>query len=162
MSIVTIGAAGRLTVKEAWERYADLSLWPTWAPQISRVEASGDRLGFGVTGSLFGPFDVPVADFVIEAVDERAHRWSWTVRRWPITLKLDHALIKQGGGSATSLRIEGPLPVLVAYAPIARFALQRLVSMQPRPEVEADAVAAVYVDPKDARRRPSPTVRPDR
>ncbi|MGI8679537.1 MAG: SRPBCC family protein [Jatrophihabitans sp.] len=151
MSIVTVGAAGRLTVEEAWERYANIGLWSDWAPQLSRVEASGERLGFGVTGRLFGPFGAPVADFVVGAVDEDAHRWSWTVRRWPITLQLEHVVTKQGGGASTALRIEGPLPVIVGYAPIARFALQRLVSKQPRPTVKTEAVPAMYVDPDDDR-----------
>lgn len=149
MTILALSASGRLTPAQAWERYADISRWSEWAPQLSRVEASDDRLAYGVTGQLFGPMGVPVLDFVVASVDETARRWSWTVQRWPLTLRLEHAVTKKGGGSATSLRIDGPLPVVVAYAPIAQFALQRLVSKQPRPEV-CEKVPDIYVDPKDA------------
>lgn len=127
MAIVTLSAAGRITPDEVWERYADLSLWSQWAPQIRRVEATSERLEFGTTGRVYGPPGVRI-DFVVLGVDADARRWAWTVTRWPVTLRLEHAVTKRGGGSATSLRIEGPLPVVLAYAPIARFALQRLVS----------------------------------
>lgn len=130
MTIVTLNAAGRLTPDEAWERYADLTRWTEWAPQIKRVEATAERLAFGVTGKVYGPVGVNI-DFIVESVDERARRWSWTVRRWPVSLRLEHSVTKRGGGSATALRMDGPLPVLLSYAPIAQFALHRLVSKRP-------------------------------
>ncbi|SHF51244.1 Polyketide cyclase / dehydrase and lipid transport [Jatrophihabitans endophyticus] len=130
MAIVTVGAKGRVLPDEVWDRYRDISRWPEWAPQISRVDATDDHVAFGVTGTVVGPFGVSV-DFVIETVDEQARRWTWTVRRWPVTIRLEHAVTKRGGGSATSLRLDGPLPVVVAYAPLARLALQRLVSKDP-------------------------------
>jgi hypothetical protein len=141
VTIVTVSAKGRVLPDEAWERYLDISRWPEWAPQITRVDATADRLGFGVTGRVFGPLGVSV-DFVVESVDHGARRWTWTVQRWPVTVHLEHAVGKQGGGSSTSLRLDGPLPVVVAYAPLARLALQRLVSKNPpviaTPDRDAD------------------------
>lgn len=137
MTIVTVGAKGRVPPDEVWDRYADISRWTEWAPQLARVDATADHLGFGVTGKVFGPLGVR-ASFTVDSVDEAARRWSWTVRRFPITVRLEHAVHKQGGGSATSLRIDGPLPVVVAYAPVARLALQLLVSKDPPSQQTAD------------------------
>lgn len=147
MAIVTFSAAGRLTPDEVWERYADLSLWSQWAPQIRRVEATSERLEFGTTGRVYGPPGIRI-DFVVNGVDAAARRWSWTVTRWPITLHLEHAVTKQGGGAATSLRVEGPLPVVLAYAPIARIALQFLVSKREPVMHQAPAVEhELSIDP---------------
>ena len=84
------------------------------------------KLPAGTTGKVRGPLGVS-ADFVVDAVDEQARTWSWTVRRWPLTLRLTHAVRRRPGGSMTSLTVEGPLPVVALYAPLARFALGRLV-----------------------------------
>ena len=96
MAIVTLSAAGRRSPDDAWERYADISRWREWAPQITRVEASEDRLAYGVTGRVHGPLGVSV-DFVVDQVDERARRWSWAVRRWPVEVRMEHAVTKRGG-----------------------------------------------------------------
>lgn len=150
MTIVTLSAAGRISPDEVWERYADLSLWPQWAPQIRRVEATSDRLEFGTTGRVYGPPGVSIG-FVVNSVDTEARRWSWTVSRWAVTLHLEHAVTKQGGGSATSLRVEGPLPIVLAYAPIARIALQLLVSRKtPRMQQERACELAPSHDPDES------------
>lgn len=123
---MTLTATGRADPDTAWERYAIPANWPHWAPQITRVEASTERLQAGTTGRVHGPLGVS-ADFVVDAVDEPARTWSWTVRRWPLTLRLHHAVRSRPQGSMTSLTVEGPLPVVTLYAPLARFALGRLV-----------------------------------
>ena len=46
-------ARGPASVDEAWRRYAEIPLWPTWAPQISRVQASSDHLALGVRGTVY-------------------------------------------------------------------------------------------------------------
>lgn len=78
MTVVTVSAKGRIPPDEVWQRYAQLSRWTEWAPQLSRVDATDDTLAYGVTG-----------------------------------------------------RVYGPLPVVLSYAPIARVALQFLVSKSP-------------------------------
>lgn len=127
MTIMTLTATGRADPDTAWERYAVPATWPQWAPQITGVDASTERLQQGTTGRVHGPLGVS-ADFVVDAVDEPGRTWTWTVRRWPLTLRLTHGVRRRPGGSMTSLTVEGPLPVVVLYAPLARLALGRLVA----------------------------------
>ena len=126
MTVVTLHASGSADAETAWGRYLAPQGWPGWAPQITRVEASARRIAPGVTGRVFGPLWVSV-DFVVERVDENARTWTWRVHRGPITLRLHHAVAATDRGSMTSLGIEGPLPLVLGYAPLARFALGRLV-----------------------------------
>jgi hypothetical protein len=123
---VTLRASGRATVDTAWERYVDFSLWPTWSPQITGVETDAARIAPGVTGRVRGPLGVRV-DFEVEAVDELARTWSWTARFGLVRLWLWHEVTARDHGCATALRVRGPAPVVVGYAPLARFALGRLV-----------------------------------
>lgn len=127
MTTVTLSASGAADPAEAWERYARPARWTEWAPQISRVEYSEARLRAGAIGRVHGPLGVFV-DFEIDEVDEPRRRWSWTVRRGPLRLALEHSIFARPRGSRTSLRVDGPLPVVLAYAPIAQFALRRLVA----------------------------------
>ncbi|WP_375499340.1 SRPBCC family protein [uncultured Jatrophihabitans sp.] len=126
MTVVTLRASGSADPETAWGRYLEPQGWPGWAPQISRVEASATRIAPGVTGRVYGPLWVSV-DFVIERVDESAKTWTWRVRRGPVSSRLHHAVAPTDGGSRASLGIEGPLPLILGYAPLARFALSRLV-----------------------------------
>jgi hypothetical protein len=124
---VTFGARGDATPATAWERYAQIDQWAAWAPQITRVERDSERIAPGVVGRVVGPLGVS-ADFHVDEVDETARRWSWTVRRFVLTVRLQHGVLADGDGSRTWLTIDAPLPVVLAYAPIARFALRRLVA----------------------------------
>ncbi|WP_344344297.1 SRPBCC family protein [Agrococcus versicolor] len=117
----------------AWERYARPERWSSWARHIDRVDVDGDepRIRPGLTGHVAsGPLR---ARFRVDAVDEAARTWTWTVRVGPLRLRLAHEVVAatQIGtlqtGTLTRLVIAGPLPVTMAYAPIAAFALQRLV-----------------------------------
>ena len=126
MTVVTLRASGPAHAETAWARYVEPHRWPDWAPQITRVEASAEQIAPGVTGRVYGPLWVSV-DFVIERVDAGARTWTWRVHRGPVTLRLHHAVGATKKGSMTSLSIEGPLPIVLAYAPLARFALTRLV-----------------------------------
>lgn len=127
MTIVTLHAAGAASPAEAWERYAVPARWPEWAPQISAVSYDEERLVAGQGGRVHGPLGVSVG-FVVDEVDEAARRWSWQVHIGPLTLRLAHRVTAHPRGAGTSLRVEGPLPVVLGYAPLARFALGRLVA----------------------------------
>ena len=75
--------------------------------------------------------------FTVDAVDEQGKTWAWTVRlrvrdRDIVTLALAHGVLERGveadgKGSATWLRLQGAWPVVLGYAPIASYALRRLV-----------------------------------
>jgi hypothetical protein len=67
------------------------------------------------------------AAFAVDAVDHDRRTWAWRVRLGPIVLRLHHEVRADGGGSATRLTMDGPKVVLLAYAPLARLALRRLV-----------------------------------
>jgi polyketide cyclase/dehydrase/lipid transport protein len=127
---LTLHATGPAAPDEVWERYAVLGRWPSWAPQITGVDVAGPtdgRLRTGLRGRVRGPLGIAVP-FVVEDVDERARRWVWTVRAGPLRLRLVHWVAPApDGGSTTGLRLRGPAPVLAGYAPLASWALHRLV-----------------------------------
>lgn len=127
MGALTLQARGPLPVDVVWERYADPQRWPEWAPQIRRVDSVG-RLRPGLTGRVYS-YVPPGLAFRVTAVDARRRTWTWRVQAGPITLSLEHG-VREGahGGSLTWLRLHGPLPLLAVYAPIAKIALNRLVS----------------------------------
>ena len=126
MTLLTLSATGRAAPSSAWERYADIAQWPRWAPQISRVETDAVRIAPGVAGRVVavGGFSV---GFVVDDVDEDAQRWTWTVRRFHVAVRLEHAVRSHHRGCATSLTMDGAAPLLLGYAPIAQLALRRLV-----------------------------------
>ena len=127
---LTIGATGTASPEGAWDRYVHPALWATWSPQITSVDATDETLRPGTSGTLHGPCGVSVA-FTVLDVDHEKRRWSWEVEAVGITLTLHHSVqlsnAKKLGGSATTLVIDGPAPVVAGYAPVARFALGRLV-----------------------------------
>lgn len=131
MPVLTLHAHGVAEVTLAWERYADPALWSTWAPQIQQVETTMVRLAAGGTGTVRAgllPRPTVGIPFEVLAVDEKAMEWAWRARIGPIGLHLEHGVAAHPSGSATWLRVSGPLPVVLAYAPLARFALGRLVA----------------------------------
>ncbi|MBM7806661.1 hypothetical protein JOD57_002498 [Geodermatophilus bullaregiensis] len=127
MTVLTLHATGPEAPGEVWERYARPARWPTWAPQILGVQVPEPRLTAGLQGRVRGPVGLTLP-FVVESVDEAARRWSWTVSAGPVRLHLLHWVTEgPDGGSTTGLRITGPLPVVVGYAPLAQLAIGRLV-----------------------------------
>jgi len=106
-----------------WAAYADTSRWPSWAPQIQRVEPLGP-LEEGLRGRVDGPLFAR-ARFEVTRVDEAARRWSWRVAIGPAHLTIGHEV----GEGVTAVVIEGPAPLVLAYAPVARLALARLVNL---------------------------------
>lgn len=123
---LTLRATGAADASTAWERYAVPALWPSWSPQISRVETAAQRIAPGAVGKVIGPLGAGVR-FVIDEVDEAARTWTWRVRVGPATLRLFHSVDGHGDGAATILRVQGPMPLVAGYAPLAQLALRRLV-----------------------------------
>ena len=131
MATIRLHAHGGAPVGLAWERYADPALWSTWAPQIQRVETDLHRLAAGGTGTVrAGLLHRPTLwiSFRVLEVDEASREWSWEARFGPLRLRLEHGVTEHLTGSSTWLRVHGPLPVILVYAPVARFALGRLVA----------------------------------
>jgi hypothetical protein len=127
MATITLRAHGPAVASEVWDRYADTRRWAQWSPQIRSVQATGGPLiEPGLTGQVRSVLGPSVA-FEVTEVDVAAMTWRWEVRFGPIRLDLEHSVVIRGAGSATSLVIRGPLPVIAGYAPIAQLALQRLV-----------------------------------
>jgi hypothetical protein len=123
---MTLKAQGSASPDVVWERYADLDAWSQWSPQVRGVSAPQRRLRAGLEGHVRGPLGVTVA-FTVTEVNERS--WSWrVVLPLGLRLDLDHDVTAHAGGAATMLRVTGPAPVVLAYAPIAQLALHRLVS----------------------------------
>ena len=127
------GSVGRVEVTGpapravAWERYADLDAWPTWAPQIRSVETDGRRLATGRSGTVhvLGGLRVP---FVVTAVDAGRMTWSWIARLGPVALTLHHDLDPApDGGTVAGLTLEGPALLVAAYGPLTRAPLTRLL-----------------------------------
>jgi hypothetical protein len=106
------------------ERYADYARWSRWSPQIRGVDTESRRLAAGDTGTVRGPLGVRVR-FRVERV--AGADWSWTVSLGPVRLRLDHGVRALPGGSVTRLALTGPAPYVLAYEPLARLALARLV-----------------------------------
>jgi hypothetical protein len=124
---LTIAASGPQPAAVAWERYARLELWPTWSPYLLRATPSPAVLRAGLRGQVFGPAGVRVS-YVVDAVDEPARQWSWTVSAGPLRVALRHGVDATASGSVTWLVLRGPAPVILAYAPLAGWSLHRLVA----------------------------------
>lgn len=121
-----LSVTGTAEPAEAWDRYDDLDRWSSWAPQIRSVEAPARRLAPGLTGTVH-PVLGPGVSFTVEGVDAVARRWSWRARLGPLVLHLEHGVEAADGGTRTWLAVRGPAPFVLAYAPLARYALTRLV-----------------------------------
>ncbi|MFE3519555.1 SRPBCC family protein [Streptomyces sp. NPDC059166] len=126
MSSLTLRAEGGAPAEEVWLRYITPGRWPSWSPQIRAVRGTGERLAPGVRGEVVSLFGITAA-FTVESVDEPRWCWAWRVRLGPARLRLLHEVARRPGGSATTLRIEGPAVLVAAYAGPARWALGRLV-----------------------------------
>jgi hypothetical protein len=129
VTTLTVHATGPASPAEVWERYAVPARWPGWSPQITGVEVPVDRLATGVSGRVLGPLGLAVP-FTVEDVDEAARQWSWRVAVGPLRVRLLHWVAEgPGGGTTTGLRISGPAPLVLGYAPPALLALARLVRL---------------------------------
>lgn len=115
-------------VETAWQDYADPQRWAGWAPHLTGIDYPFATLTAGTTGSVHGPFGVPVP-FTILRVE--APRWDWRVDVGPLRLTMTHDLHQTSTGCRATLAMRGPAAVLAAYAPMARYALSRLGSSGP-------------------------------
>ena len=126
MRLSLTGSASATTM---WEAHADPGRWSEWAPQIRSVDTS-ERLREGLEGTVTGVFGVR-ARFHVTSVDAAAGRWSWDVFAGPVRLRIDHEL----ADGRASIVLDGPASAVLAYAPVARLSLSRLVELEaPRDE----------------------------
>lgn len=127
---VTVSASGTAAPDVVWDKYVHPACWPEWSPQIRSVDYPDESLSSGGAGTVHGPCGVAVT-FEILAIDAETRCWSWRVMILGIALTLDHDVrpqdINGASGTVTTLDINGPAPLVIGYAPIARLALSRLV-----------------------------------
>ena len=123
-----LSASGSLPVDEVWQRYTEPVWWPQWAPHLRAVDYPEAVVTPGTTGRVTGVGGV-VALFRIDAVDDVARTWSWSVRSGPLRLSFDHGVDAAPGGATTAWLVTHALwPVALGYAPVARYSLGRLVT----------------------------------
>lgn len=126
-----LSASGPLSVQQVWERYTRPTHWPVWAPHLRGIDYPEPVVTPGTTGRVRGVGGV-VAHFRIDAVDEVARTWRWSVRSGPLRVSFDHGVEAASPGSgqvATAWLVTNALwPVVLGYAPIARYSLGRLVT----------------------------------
>lgn len=126
-----VDAHGPAGAGEAWRLFTTPELWPTWAPQISSVEASDTVLTTGTTGRVHGPAGLTV-DFTVTHVDHAERSWSWKVGRGPVQVGMDHHVLPAPDGSRAVLRVPGrSAAVAQPYRVPAAIALRRLVAGSP-------------------------------
>ena len=125
---LSLRAVGSADLDLVWQRYSLPELWTTWAPQIRRVEVSEPTLAVGVTGTVFGVIPNVGASFEVVEFVEHEHRWAWDVVAGPVRMHLDHrSEARIGGGTSTTLIVDGPVAAVLTYAPVARISLESLV-----------------------------------
>ncbi|NIZ93053.1 SRPBCC family protein [Kineococcus rubinsiae] len=109
-----------------WADYAEPARWSRWSPQVRGVTATGPELRAGLAGTVRGPLGLRVP-FDVTAADCDARTWAWEVRCAGVGLRLEHGVRGVGDGCLTWLVLDGPAAVVLAYSPVARLALRRLV-----------------------------------
>ena len=116
---LTVRQRGPASAADMWRHSSDFTLWPHWAPQLKAVHAQGPFVPGtrGQVESLLG-LQVP---FRILSVDAQARTWSWEAGRGPFTLRVHHAVRPR----VSEARLEGPLPLVLLYAPVAALALHQ-------------------------------------
>lgn len=123
-----VEVVGPLAADEVWRRYTTPELWSGWAPQIRDVDHATDRIGPGTTGVVHGPIGIRVP-FVIEVLDDPAMRWAWTCGWGRVRVRMGHGVDPDRLGARAWVEVAGPPLLARAYAPIARRALGRLVTV---------------------------------
>lgn len=123
----TISVDGSADPATAWARYESTARWPEWAPQIRAVDPPAAALRPGLRGTVVGPFGLRVG-FVVDEVDAGNRSWTWTVHVAAIAVRMHHVVRPTSTGSQTSLTVTGPWLICLTYAPVARYALRRLVA----------------------------------
>ncbi len=129
-----LSARGDASATEVWRRYAELERWQTWSPQIHSVDVDGEpvsdehpvRIAPGLRGQVRSRVGLSVL-FEVTDVDAARRSWTWSVRLGLIRLRMTHEVHERGDSTETTLELSGPAPIVLAYAPAARWALGRLV-----------------------------------
>jgi hypothetical protein len=128
MGTRSVEVGGPRDAAAVWERYALPGSWPDWLPQITGVDLSTPRLSPGAKGKLHAPMGVSIP-FAVDAVDEDARTFAWTIRVGLLKLRLENWVHEApDGGSVAGMRVKGPGPLVAAYAGQAQASLERLVS----------------------------------
>ena len=131
LGALRLSASGSLPADEAWQRYTRPARWTEWAPHLREIDYSEPVIRPGTSGRVTGVGGV-VAEFQIDAVDEKARTWSWSVRSGPLGVSFDRGVNVAPSGldqlSTAWLVARGLWPVVLGYAPIARYSLGRLVN----------------------------------
>ena len=123
----TLSATGPAQPDAVWQRYVRPGEWPSWSPQIRRVDCADDALRAGSTGTVHALFGLSVP-FEVTEVDPGRRSWAWRVTLpFGIRLSLRHAVLATATGSRTTLLLDGPAPVVLCYLPLAELALVRLL-----------------------------------
>lgn len=123
---LTLSAAGPAAPGEVWDRFVRPARWSQWSPQIRSVDYPDEVITTGGTGTVYGPCGLPVRFEVLE-VDGGNRFWSWAVTPAMVRLTLHHRVVARGSGTLTELVVDGPAPVPLLYAPVARLAMRQLV-----------------------------------
>ncbi len=121
-----ISATGDRPPAHAWACYTEPRRWQAWAPQIREVDYPHEVVVPGTSGRVTGVGGV-IAVFRVEAVDHEARTWAWSVRSGPLRVRLEHGIEQRGAGSLAWADVHALWPVVLGYAPVARWALGRLV-----------------------------------
>ena len=126
-STTTARSCGPGDADAVWGRYVIPSRWSSWSPQVRGVscERADEPVQAGTRGVVHGPAGVRVP-FAVTDVDAGGRRWTWRVRVGALDLAMVHGVDPRPGGCCAWVRVTGPLPVVAAYAPVARLALRRL------------------------------------
>ncbi|RNE48493.1 SRPBCC family protein [Corynebacterium alimapuense] len=131
MSSVIVEVSGPASPDLAWERYFYPAQWSRWAPHISGVTSSTSTLQPGTHGTVTA-LGIIRAHFEVVSVNAPSLSWSWTVQLGFSKLVLDHYLSSQphdhaDSGTLARIELAGPWLVLVAYRPLMRMAMGRLL-----------------------------------
>jgi hypothetical protein len=128
MGTRSVEVSGPREAGAVWERYAVPGSWPDWLPQITSVDLSTPRLSAGAKGKLHAPMGVAIP-FSVDRVDEEARTFAWTIRVGLLKLRLENWVhAAPDGGAVAGMRVNGPGPLVGAYAGQAQSALERLVA----------------------------------
>jgi hypothetical protein len=125
---------GPRAADDVWDSYVRPQRWPQWSPQIRSVDYPGETLSPRTAGTVHGPAGLR-AGFEVTAVDATGpvRSWSWSVSAAGLELVLHHTVEATATGTRTGLTVGGFAPAVLAYLPVARSALRRLVAQPHTP-----------------------------
>ncbi len=123
--------SGGRSPDDVWDRYVRPSRWAEWSPQISTVDYGHERLQAGTAGVVngVGGLRVPFTILAVDEADPARRSWVWRAGVMGVELEFEHVVESSpSGGATTVLVVQGPLPGVLPYLPLAWVALTRLVT----------------------------------